>query len=602
MNILGLSAYYHDSAACLLMSGEVKAAAQEERFTRRKHDSDFPRRAVEFCLRSNALQMSDIDYVVIYDKPVLQFERLVDSYVATSREDIGHYASSLPLWMKHKLWMPENVRETLNYSGELLFTQHHQCHAGSAFYPSPFQEAAILTVDGVGEWTSNGMGYGHDNKFELTHEVKYPHSLGMLYSAFTYFTGFKVNSGEYNVMGLAPYGNPRFVDTIYNSLIDVREDGTFRLNLRYFNTQAGPILTSDEFAELFEGPRRKPDSPIAQREMDLAASVQKVTQECIARQVELLAKETGSKNLVVAGEVAMNCMGRGDLLRGGSFEKVWLQPVSGDLGGALGAALCVWFGMLDNPRNVVVGRDSQKQLLLGPAFAEEEVLADLHNFSPRYHVTESSVLCAKVAELLSTGKIVGWFQGNMEFGPRALGNRSILADARAKGMLSELSLKVKHRESLRPFGLAIMNEMASEYFDLTEESPYMVLTIPLSPHKRIEMTEEQQRLFGLAKLNVPRSEIPAVTHVDYSVRVQTVAKESHPLFHSLLSAFYELTGCPGLINTSLNVRGEPIVCSPSDAYRCFMNTSMDCLVINNLFFFKDEQPVWHGDVPESNEV
>lgn len=596
MIILGISAYYHDSAACLVIDGDIRAAAQEERFTRKKHDFDFPRNAVGYCLKSQGIEIKDVKYVVFYDKPLLKFERLVETYVATAPKGFTSYARSLPLWLKHKLWMPGNIKEELGYEGEILFTQHHQSHAGSAFYPSPFQDAAILTIDGVGEWTTNSLGFGSGNTFSIDKEIEFPHSLGLLYSAFTYFTGFKVNSGEYKVMGLAPYGKPRFVDTIYKHLIDLKEDGSFRLNMKYFNYLSGLTMTKENFGDLFEGPRRKPESPISQREMDLAASVQKVTEDCMLRQARYLAKETGSKNLVLAGGVALNCVGNGKVLREGPFENIWIQPAAGDAGGALGAALCVWYGYLKNERKVDGKRDLQKQSLLGPSYTDDEAIAQLEEYKPVYHKASKETLFKEVTKHLAAEKVVGWFQGRMEFGPRALGNRSIIADPRPTSMQTTLNLKTKFRESFRPFAPAVLRERVSTYFELDKDSPYMLLVAPVAESQRIQMTQDQDDLFGIAKLNIPRSTIPAVTHVDFSARVQTVSKEAHPVFHELLSEFEVLTGCAVLVNTSFNVRGEPIVCTPKDAYVCFMRTNMDCLVINDLIFLKEDQPKWTESV------
>jgi carbamoyltransferase len=604
MNILGISAYYHDSAACLVVDGEIRAAAQEERFTRKKHDSEFPRNAVDFCLKFCNLEIDAIDYVVFYDKPILKFERLIQTYVATAPRGFTSYARSLPVWLKHKLWMPADIKEELNYKGEILFTQHHQSHAGSAFYPSPFQEAAILTIDGVGEWTTNSLGYGVDNSFTIDSEIQFPHSLGLLYSAITYFTGFKVNSGEYKVMGLAPYGKPRFFDVIYKNLIDIKDDGSFHLNMKYFNYLSGLSMTKENIGELFEGPRRKPETPITQREMDLAASVQKVTEDCMLRQAFHLAKVTGSKNLVLAGGVALNCVGNGKVLREGPFDKIWIQPAAGDAGGALGAALCVWYGFLKNERKVNGKKDLQKQSLLGPSYTNTEVKERLENFAPVYEEVGMNNLCAEVAKILTQEKVVGWFQGRMEFGPRALGNRSIISDPRSVSMQSNLNLKIKFRESFRPFAPAVLRERVSEYFEIDHDSPYMLLVAPVVESKRKKVSHEEEGLFGIAKLNIPRSEIPAVTHVDYSARVQTVEKESHPLFHELITSFDSLTGCPVLVNTSFNVRGEPIVSTPEDAYICFMRTHMDCLVINDIIFHKDKQSEWkeEKDWKESFEL
>lgn len=592
MNILGISAFYHDSAACLVRDGKIVAAAQEERFTRKKHDPDFPRNAAEYCLKSQGLEIKDINYVVFYDKPLLKFERILNTYLTTAPQGFVSYAKSLPLWLKHKLWIPDTIKNELGYEGEILFTEHHQSHAGSAFYPSPFQEAAILTIDGVGEWTTNSLGVGKGNHFSIIKDIKFPHSLGLLYSAFTYFTGFKVNSGEYKVMGLAPYGEPKYTQQIYDNLIDLKEDGSFHLNLKYFNYMEGLSMTNDNFAELFDGPRRKPESPLTQREMDLARSIQEVTEECMLRQSRFLHKETGLDNLCLAGGVALNCVGNGRILREGPFKNIWIQPAAGDAGGALGAALCVWYGYLDNPRLTDNQRDFQKSSLLGPEFSNEEVLDQLSSCGAVFKQVPEADLFRTVADLLAQEKVVGWFQGRMEFGPRALGGRSILGDPRSQSMQSKMNLKIKFRESFRPFAPAVMREHVSEYFEMDCESPYMLLVAPVKKERRIQMTDEQSKLFGIAKLNVPKSDLPAVTHVDYSARVQTVSKTEHPTFYKLLAAFKEKTGCPVLVNTSFNVRGEPIVGSPKDAYTCFMRTEMDCLVINNFLMIKEEQPKW----------
>jgi carbamoyltransferase len=592
MNILGISAYYHDSAACLVQNGEIIAAAQEERFTRKKHDFNFPQRAAQFCLDLANIKTDQLDYVVFYDKPILKFERLLETYLTTAPKGLTSYAKAMPLWLKHKLWIPDSIKEELDYSGEILFTEHHQSHAGSAFYPSPFEEAAVLTIDGVGEWTTNSLGIGKGNEFSIIQEIHFPHSLGLLYSAFTYFAGFKVNSGEYKVMGLAPYGEPKYVDIIYDNLIDLKEDGSFHLNLKYFNYMSGLSMTNDSFGELFDGPRRKPESPIAQREMDLARSIQEVVEECMLRQARHLHKESGSKNLCLAGGVALNCVGNGRVLREGPFENIWIQPAAGDAGGALGAALCVWHGYLGNERKPKEGKDSQKQSLLGPAFSNEFTEKQLSKYGAVGEHISDEELFERVAEILDAGKIVGWFQGRMEFGPRALGNRSIIGDPRSKDMQSKMNLKIKFRESFRPFAPAVLKEDVQDYFDIKAESPYMLLVAPVKEERRVPLTEEQTKLFGIAKLNVPKSDIPAVTHVDYSARIQTVDKVDHPRFHKLLSAFKEKTGCSVLVNTSFNVRGEPIVCSPEHAYACFMRTDMDCLVIDNLIFMKEKQPQW----------
>jgi carbamoyltransferase len=592
MNILGISAFYHDSAAALIVDGKIVAAAQEERFTRKKHDPDFPANAAAYCLRSQGLTIKDVDYVAFYDKPLLKFERILETYLATAPEGFTSYAKAMPLWLKHKLWIPDTIKTELGFEGEVLFTEHHQSHAASAFYPSPYQDAAILTIDGVGEWTTNSLGLGRGNKFSLLREIKFPHSIGLLYSAFTYFTGFKVNSGEYKVMGLAPYGEPKYVQQIYDNLIDLKEDGSYHLNLKYFNYMSGLSMTNDNFAKLFDGPRRKPESPLTQREMDLAASIQVVVEECMLRQAKFLHKETGVDNLVMAGGVALNCVGNGKLLRDGPFKNIWIQPASGDAGGALGAALCVWYGYLNNPRLTDGQTDFQKASLLGPEFSDDEAISQLGQFGAVYHRMSGDEVFKTTADILAQEKVVGWFQGRMEFGPRALGNRSIIGDPRSQGMQATMNLKIKFRESFRPFAPAVMREHVSEYFELDSDSPYMLIVAPVREERRRHMTEDEKELFGIAKLNVPKSDLPAITHVDYSARIQTVSSGQHPNFYKLLSAFKGKTGCPVLVNTSFNVRGEPIVCKPADAYACFMRTNMDALVVGNIVMLKEEQPKW----------
>lgn len=592
MNILGISAFYHDSAAALIVDGEIVAAAQEERFTRKKHDPEFPKQAVAYCLRSQGLTIKDIQYVAFYDKPLLKFERLLETYLATAPAGFTSYAKALPMWLKHKLWIPDTIKNELGFEGEVLFTEHHQSHAGSAFYPSPYQEAAILTIDGVGEWTTNSLGFGKGNSFSLLREIKFPHSIGLLYSAFTYFTGFKVNSGEYKVMGLAPYGEPKYVQQIYDNLLDLKEDGSYHLNLKYFNYMSGLSMTNDAFGELFGGARRKPETPLTQREMDLAASIQVVVEECMLRQARFLHRETGTDNLVMAGGVALNCVGNGRVLREGPFKNIWIQPASGDAGGALGAALCVWYGYLKNPRHTDNIHDLQKASLLGPEFSDDQVVDQLAQFGAVYHRVNGDQLFGRTAELLAQEKVVGWFQGRMEFGPRALGNRSIIGDPRSTKMQSIMNLKIKFRESFRPFAPAVMREHVSEYFELNSDSPYMLIVAPVRPELRRTLSAEEEQLFGIAKLNVPKSDLPAVTHVDYSARIQTVAADQHPNFYKLIAAFKGQTGCPVLVNTSFNVRGEPIVCTPADAYACFMRTNMDVLVVGNIVMLKEEQPQW----------
>jgi carbamoyltransferase len=592
MNILGISAFYHDSAACLVRDGEIVAAAQEERFTRKKHDPDFPRNAAEYCLRSQGLTVKDLDYVVFYDKPILKFERILETYLTTAPKGLVSYAKALPLWIKHKLWIPDTIKSELGFEGEILFTEHHQSHAGSAFYPSPFEEAAILTIDGVGEWTTNSIAVGKGNEFSIIQEVHFPHSIGLLYSAFTYFTGFKVNSGEYKVMGLAPYGEPKYVQQIYDNLIDLKEDGSYRLNLKYFNYMSGLTMTTDGFDALFDGPRRKPESPLTQREMDLARSVQVVVEECMLRQAKFVYQETKLPNLCLAGGVALNCVGNGRVLREGPFKNIWIQPAAGDAGGALGAALCVWYGYLKNPRKVNGKQDAQKASLLGPQFSDSEAKTQLNKLGAVYHEYSDNDLMHRVTDQLVQDKVIGWFQGRMEFGPRALGNRSIIGDPRSKNMQSKMNLKIKFRESFRPFAPAVLREDVDKYFELDSDSPYMLIVAPVREERRIPLDAEQEKLFGIAKLNIPKSDLPAITHVDYSARVQTVSRDNHPRFHSLISAFKERTGCAVLVNTSFNVRGEPIVHTPEEAYACFMRTEMDCLVVGNLVLLKEEQPKW----------
>jgi carbamoyltransferase len=592
MNILGISAFYHDSAACLVVDGKIVAAAQEERFTRKKHDPEFPRNAANYCLKSQGLTIEDVDYVAFYDKPLLKFERLLETYLATAPRGFTSYARALPLWLKHKLWIPDAIKSELGFKGEVLFTEHHQSHAGSAFYPSPYQNAAILTIDGVGEWTTNSLGVGNGNKFQIIREIKFPHSIGLLYSAFTYFTGFKVNSGEYKVMGLAPYGEPKYAQAIYDHLLDLKEDGSYHLNLKCFNYMTGLSMTNEEFGKIFDGPRRKPEGPLTQREMDLAASVQVVVEECMLRQARFLHKETGFDNLCMAGGVALNCVGNGRLLREGPFKNIFIQPAAGDAGGALGAALCVWHGYLGNPRVTDERNDSQSASLLGPEFSDDEALAQLAQFNATYRRLSERDLFSATADLLAQEKVVGWFQGRMEFGPRALGNRSILGDPRSTSMQATMNLKIKFRESFRPFAPAVMREEVANYFELDSDSPYMLIVAPVAKERRRAITQEESKLFGIAKLNIPKSDLPAITHVDYSARVQTVSARQHPTFYNLLEAFKAKTGCPVLVNTSFNVRGEPIVCTPADAYACFMRTDMDALVIGNIVMLKEEQPQW----------
>ncbi len=592
-HILGISAYYHDSAACLLRDGEIVAAAQEERFTRRKHDPRFPASAVEFCLNRGGISPAELDYVAFYDKPLLKFERLLETYIDYAPRGLRSFLMAMPVWLKQKLWIREQVAERAGFDGKVLFTEHHESHAASAFFPSPFERAAVLTMDGVGEWATSSYGYGRGNELHLLKELHFPHSLGMLYSAFTYYTGFRVNSGEYKVMGLAPYGEPRYVQTILDELIDLREDGSLRLNMKYFDFASGLTMTSRAFDELFGGPPRKSESELTQREMDLARSVQEVTEEAMLRMARHVHKETGEKNLCLAGGVALNCVGNGRVLREGPFERVWIQPAAGDAGGSVGAALSVWYQYLGHERNVerVCGRhaDGMRGSYLGPEFSDDEIEEFLLTTGASYRRVGREEVAGYAARLLAEEKVVGWFQGRMEFGPRALGARSILGDPRSPRTQSQMNLKIKFRESFRPFAPSVPRERVHEYFELDADSPYMLLVAPVRERLRVPLTEDEEKLFGIEKLNVVRSTIPAVTHVDYTARVQTVRREENPRYYDLLTAFDQLTGCPVVVNTSFNVRGEPIVCTPAEAYACFMRTEMDALVIGDFVLLKGEQ-------------
>jgi carbamoyltransferase len=593
MYILGISAYYHDSAACLVRDGEVVAAAQEERFSRKKHDHNFPTAAVEFCLKHAGIKAEDLDHVAFYDKPLLKFERLLETYLDYAPSGIRSFLMAMPLWLREKLWIREQVMKQGDYKGKVLFTEHHESHAASAFFPSPFESAAVLTMDGVGEWATSSYGYGKGNELHLLGELHFPHSLGLLYSAFTYYTGFKVNSGEYKVMGLAPYGEPRYVERILDELVDLREDGSLRLNMKYFNYCQGLTMTNDAFDRLFDGPARKPEGELTQREMDLARSVQEVTEMAMLRMAHHVHKETGEKNLCLAGGVALNCVGNGRLLREGPFEKVWIQPAAGDAGGSLGAALSVWYQYLGNARDVkAVCRnrsDGMSGSYLGPSFTSDDIQDYLDGAGVNYHRLNRSELVEEVARYLADEKVVGWFQGRMEFGPRALGGRSILGDPRSPKMQSQMNLKIKFRESFRPFAPSVLRERVADFFEIETDSPYMLLVAPVHKGLRREMSADQEKLFGIEKLNVPRSTIPAVTHVDYSARVQTVRREENALYYDLIAAFGRLTGCPVVVNTSFNVRGEPIVCTPEQAYTCFMRTEMDILVLEDFVIDKREQ-------------
>ncbi|MBI5472048.1 MAG: carbamoyltransferase [Ignavibacteriae bacterium] len=589
MYILGISCYYHDSAAAILLDGKILAAAQEERFSRKKHDFRFPTHAIQYCLAEAGISATDLAYVAFYDKPLIKFERLLETYLAYAPRGIQSFMLAMPLWLKEKLWIPNLIEKNLGYEGEIFCPEHHESHAASAFFPSPFQEAAFLTLDGVGEWTTTSYGIGKDNRIQIHGELSFPHSLGLLYSAFTYFTGFKVNSAEYKVMGLAPYGEPKYVQRIYDHLLDLKEDGSFKMNMEYFDFCAGLRMTNGKFAELFDGPPRVGESKLTQREMDLARSVQEVTEEIMLRQVRHVHKETGQKNLVLAGGVALNCVGNGRLLRECPFEKMWIQPAAGDAGGALGAALYVWYTYLGNERRTDGQRDAQQGSYLGPAYSDHEIEHLLKMNEIVYRKVNADELPELVADLIAGENVIGWFQGRMEFGPRALGSRSIVGDARSPKMQSIMNLKIKFRESFRPFAPTVLREKVSDYFEMECESPYMLLVADVVKERRVTMTEEQRKLFGIDKLNVPRSDIPAVTHVDYSARIQTVDRRDHPLYYDMINAFYKKTGCPVIINTSFNVRGEPIVCKPQEAYKCLMRTEMDYLVIGNFVIAKREQ-------------
>ncbi len=587
--ILGISAFYHDSAACLVKDGEIIAAAQEERFTRRKHDASFPANAVQYCLREARVAVKDLRFVGFYEKPFLKFERLLYTYLAFAPLGFPSFLKAIPLWLKQKIFLKDLIAEQLGFTGEILFCEHHESHAASAFYPSPFEEAAILTLDGVGEWTTTSFGSGKGSQIRLRSEIKFPHSLGLLYSAFTYYVGFRVNSGEYKLMGLAPYGQPKYVDLIKRELIDLKEDGSFKLNLKYFNYCAGLTMTSGRFHQLFGGPPRHPESELTQRHMDVARSIQEVTEEIMLKMANHVHAETRQENLCLAGGVALNCVGNGRILREGQFKNIWIQPAAGDAGGALGAALLIWYQYLNQPRKILPGEDAQKGSCLGPQYTDEEVEAFIRSRGLPGEKFPDEELPRRVAALIAEQNVVGVVQGRMEFGPRALGARSILADARSQKMQQDLNLKTKFRESFRPFAPSVLEEKAGEYFDLKTPSPYMLLVAPVRPDK-IEAASYEDQSQGINKLKVRRSVIPAVTHVDYSARIQTVNQRASPVYHEMIQAFAERTGCPVIINTSFNIRGEPIVCSLEDAYRCFMCTNMDYLVLGRYVFDKKQQP------------
>ena len=588
--VLGLSAFYHDSAACLLRDGEIIAAGSEERFTRKKGDAAFPHKAVAFCLETAGIGVNDLEFVGFYDKPLLKFERILETYLGIVPKGFRSFLMAGPLWMKEKIYMDRQLRRELGYEGQILYGEHHESHAASAFFPSPFEQAAILTIDGVGEWATASIGAGKANDIEILQELHWPDSLGLLYSAFTYYTGFKVNSGEYKVMGLAPYGQPKYVDLIYKELIDLRDDGSFRLNQKYFNYLGGLTMTNGHFDELFGAPPRVPETKLTQREMDLARSVQVVCEEIMLRMARTAHKQTGLDDLCMAGGVALNCVGNGRLLREGPFKRIWIQPAAGDAGGALGVAQLIWHRHAGQPRRS--GCDAMKGAYLGPSFSDEAIEQFLVKIGAPFERLDRDGLSQRVAGILADEKIVGWFDGRMEFGPRALGARSILGDPRSPRMQAQMNIKIKFREGFRPFAPSVLRERVADYFELDTDSPYMLLVAPVRSDRRIPLTGEQETLWGIDKLNVPRSDIPAITHIDYSARIQTVTHATNPHYYDLIKAFEQLTGCGVVVNTSFNVRGEPIVCTPEDAYQCFMRTHIDYLVLGPYLLDKRTQPKW----------
>lgn len=608
--ILGISAFYHDSAACLVRDGEIIAAAQEERFTRKKHDARFPSHAMRYCLREGGVSLKDLRHIVFYDKPLVKFERLLETYLAFAPRGVQSFVAAMPIWLKEKLLLKSLLQKELVALSEglktsalppILFSEHHESHAASAFFPSPYETAAVLCMDGVGEWATTSAWLGQGRQLIPLWEIPFPHSLGLLYSAFTYYTGFKVNSGEYKVMGLAPYGEPKYVKAIYDHLIDLKPDGTFRLNMEYFNYCTGLTMTGGKFDALFGGPPRKPETNLSQREMDLARSIQEVTEEVMLRLSRTLHLETGAENLCLAGGVALNCVGNGRILREGPFKGLWIQPAAGDAGGAVGAALTAWYQFDERSREVNGAGDRMKGSYLGPSFSNEEIDRFLKKQDAPYIRLNDAVFFDKIADELASGKVVGWFQGRMEFGPRALGGRSILGDARNPKMQSVMNLKIKYRESFRPFAPSVLRERVTDYFDLDTDSPYMLLVAPVREKRRLPLPSETKALWGIDLLNVPRSDIPAITHLDYSARVQTVHQETNPRYYRLHKAFEAKTGCGVLVNTSFNVRGEPIVCTPEDAYRCFMRTEMDVLVLENCVINKTDQKPLVGDTDWKKE-
>ena len=597
--ILGISAYYHDSAAALLLDGEVIAAAQQERFTRKKHDEGFPAEAIQYCLDEAGIKLGDLDHVVFYDKPLVKFERLLETYLSYAPQGFRSFVKAMPIWLKEKLYLKSTLKTELselagckkNDLPPLMFAGHHQSHAASAFYFSPYDKAVVLCLDGVGEWATTSAWQGDGKELKPLWEIDFPHSLGLLYSAFTYFTGFRVNSGEYKLMGLAPYGEPKYVDVILDNLIDLKEDGTFRLDMQYFNYCTGLTMTNDKFAALFGGPARTAETEITQREMDIAASIQKVTEQVVLRLARTLQKETGAEYLCLAGGVALNCVANGIIQREGPFKDIWIQPAAGDAGGALGAAAVIWHEYLGNERTSD-GKDKMQGSYLGPRYSADQIREQLDAAGAVYQELSDAELFPRLAEILDTENVVGWMRGRMEFGPRALGGRSIIGDPRSAKMQLTMNLKIKYRESFRPFAPSVLDYRVGDYFDQATPSPYMLIVAPVKEEHRIALTEEQQKLFGIEKLNLKRSELPAITHVDYSARIQTVHKETNPGYYALIDAFNTRSGCGVVVNTSFNVRGEPIVCTPNDAYRCFMRTEMDFLVVENFLLEKTQQPAW----------
>jgi carbamoyltransferase len=599
MNILGISAFYHDSAACLVQNGRIVAAAQEERFSRKKHDFRFPIHSINWCLQEGKIKISDLDLIVFYEKPFIKFERILETSLTYAPTGIRQFIQAMPLWLKQKIWIPEVIREELTgYKGKIIFAGHHESHAASAFYPSPFKEAAFLTLDGVGEWETASFGVGIDNEIEMLKDLRFPHSLGLLYSAFTYYAGFKVNSGEYKLMGLAPYGECKYVDLIKDKLLDLKKDGSFKLNMKYFGYCYGMRMTNWRFEKLFGGPPRRPETKISQKDMDIAASIQKVTEEIMLKMAYHVHEVTGQDKLCLAGGVALNCVGNGKILRESPFKEIWIQPASGDAGGALGAALVGWYRYLGNKRQADDKKDFQHASLLGPHYSDEYIEAFLKKENISYKRMSYPEIAEKTAQLIDEGNVIGWFQGRMEFGPRALGARSIIGDARSPEMQSRMNLKIKYRESFRPFAPTVLREEAGEWFEMEEESPYMLLVSPVSGDKCVRA---EDKAIGFDKLKVRRSQIPAVTHVDYSARVQTVKREDNPLYYDMIKAFFDLTGCPVIINTSFNVRGEPLVCTPEDAFRCFMRTEMDYLVMGSIILEKQEQKPFEKDTKWKQE-